>query len=230
MFEDLTEQELLIRFALAWVAGALILMLLDYLGNNWPKRRFRPRGYQVPRNPLLRPRFRREVRAIKHEQIRQTIESEFGTPSLALSAKRRQAVDARFVEPTAPAMLALALPEDDDGEGAYWFARDHDGWGTENRERLAQGLAPRRWNPITGEEEFAERRGAVTAWPEAGIVDPFATDETAELLSYDQGDVLDEHPWDPTVPWVPGDEIEYLEGKRSIDEDEDRSDDLSAAG
>ncbi len=142
------------------------MIALDYLGNNWPKRRFRPRGWLEPRQLTQRLAFRRKVRAVKDEQVREALERNLGTPTLALSKKRRQAAidrrpllatpevldQHRFVDPEAGHHGDYSMV---DGAEDAWRRVESAGWNEENRRRLAAGQPPVRWNPITSSEESA---------------------------------------------------------------------------
>ncbi|MDH4168738.1 MAG: hypothetical protein OEW42_04030 [Acidimicrobiia bacterium] len=95
MFDDLTERELLLYFALFWMAAVAVWILLDFLGNNWPKRRFRPRGYRIPMGPRRRREVTRAIRQLRDEEIRQTLESARGRPTTSLSKARQIRTAAR---------------------------------------------------------------------------------------------------------------------------------------
>jgi len=95
VFDGLTERELLLIFALVWIGAVAVWILLDFLGNNWPKRRFRARGYRVPGSPRRRGEVVSSLRRYRDEEVRDTLESATGRPTLALSRKRRQRTDQR---------------------------------------------------------------------------------------------------------------------------------------
>lgn len=89
MIDGLTERELLLYFALFWIGAVAVWILLDYLGNNWPKRRFRARGYRVPMAPWRRRHVVRSIRELRDEEVRETLESATGKSTLAVSRRRR---------------------------------------------------------------------------------------------------------------------------------------------
>lgn len=90
MFDGLTERELLLIFALVWIGAVAVWILLDFLGNNWPKRRFRARGYRIPNSPRRRGQVVSSLRRYRDEEVRDTLEEATGRPTLALSRKRRE--------------------------------------------------------------------------------------------------------------------------------------------
>lgn len=95
MFDGLTERELLLIFALVWIGAVAIWILLDFLGNNWPKRRFRARGYRIPNSPRRRGEVVSSLRRYRDEEVRETLESATGRPTLALSRTRRKRAEQR---------------------------------------------------------------------------------------------------------------------------------------
>ena len=170
----LTQNELILYCGLAWAGAVAVMIALDYLGNNWPKRRFRPRGWLEPRQLTQRLGFRRKVRAVKDEQIRETLEQNLGTPTLAVSRKRRQAaIDRRPLLATPEVLDASSLeslhgsgfaePAESNGVDPLlnasaedaWRRLEAAGWNAANRDRIEAGQPPVRWNPITASEETA---------------------------------------------------------------------------
>ncbi|MGI9601871.1 MAG: hypothetical protein ACR2QE_08295 [Acidimicrobiales bacterium] len=89
MFDGLSERELLLYFALVWIAAVAVWILLDFLGNNWPKRRFRARGYRVPSSPRRHRQVVRSLRRFRDEEVRETLETSKGRSTLSFSHKRQ---------------------------------------------------------------------------------------------------------------------------------------------
>lgn len=89
MLDGLTEREMLAVFGLFWVGAVAVWILLDFLGNNWPKRRFRARGYRLPWHPGRRRQVTDSLRRLRDEEVRETLESSRGRPTLTRSRARR---------------------------------------------------------------------------------------------------------------------------------------------
>ncbi len=173
-------------------------MLLDWAAR--PKHaRFRAKGDRVQRGPLEYRHYRKVRRAEENEEIRLRLTERTGKPTLALRSKRRERVLARHDRPAPEYAIgnserigAAAAGKTDE---EFWIDLRDSSFDDANKQRLAEGNPPVRYNPITDQDEEMLRTEADTAvWPNSPV-DPFAgteiatSDNTSDDL--DAGDIDD---------------------------------------
>ncbi|MEE9415988.1 MAG: hypothetical protein V3V01_11940 [Acidimicrobiales bacterium] len=170
----MTDLELIALFTASWIGAAAIWMLLDWVSR--PKHsRFIVKGDRIGRGPFATHHFRRVRRAEESEETRLLLESRYGSPTLALSRKRRDRVRARHDRTHAPTTHEL--------DQRSWIALSESdaGFGPANSTLLKSGQPAVRYNSVLETEEtMMLLPGGAVIWPSITL-DPFASKRLADL-------------------------------------------------